>query len=370
MIQSNRLIRLFTQLVAIDSATLGERNMCDAIKRELISLGIEPQEDQAGAAIGGNCGNLYAYVAGSLPLPPILLCAHMDTVEPSRGKRAVLQPDGRITSDGTTVLGADDLSGVCAILEALRSVRESGAAHRPVELLFTVAEETYCTGIRQLDFSRIRSREAYVFDLSGPVGRAALQAPTILSFRAEFHGRAAHAAFSPEKGIHAIRAAADAVAAIPCGRSEDTTVNIGTIRGGSAANVVPESCTVTGEVRSFQDQRARDQLDRIRRQMEHSAETVGAVLDFHSQTHCIAYQVDASDPAAARFRSACGALGLEGALLSTYGGSDNNHLYRHGIHGLVAACGMNSCHSCEEYTSVPELENAAKLAQALILSKE
>lgn len=78
------------------------------------------------------------------------------------GKKAVLHEDGTITSDGSTVLGADDLSGVCAILEALTSLKEDGTPHRPLELLFDVAEETYCAGIRQFDFSRLKSKEAYV----------------------------------------------------------------------------------------------------------------------------------------------------------------------------------------------------------------
>ena len=55
----------------------------------------------------------------------------MDSVEPACGKRAVFREDGTITSDGTTVLGADCLSGVAAILEALRQ-RDKKAMHAAV----------------------------------------------------------------------------------------------------------------------------------------------------------------------------------------------------------------------------------------------
>ena len=188
MIREERLLGAFRELVSIDNPTLRERGVCDHLLRRYAALGIRLQEDGTGAVIGGNAGNLYAFVPGDEALAPVLLSAHTDAVSPACGKHAVFHPDGRITSDGTTVLGADDLAGQCAILEAVTSVLEDGAPHRPFELLFDAAEESYCTGIQRFDFSRLRAKLAYVFDLSGPVGGAAYQAPSILSFRAVFTG--------------------------------------------------------------------------------------------------------------------------------------------------------------------------------------
>jgi tripeptide aminopeptidase len=370
MINKARLVKHFAKLVAIDSPSFRERAMCDEIIAYLQAIGIRASEDDSAAKTGGTAGNLYACAEGTLNLPSLLFSAHMDTVEPSRGKKAVFKPDGRITSDGTTVLGADDLSGVAVILEALTTLKESGKAHRPVEVLFDTAEEAYCVGIQQFDFSRIRSKEAYVFDLSGPVGGAAYQAPSIISFQADFCGRAAHAAFSPEEGIHAIKAAVAATARIDCGRIGNATVNLGTISGGSADNVVPEHCTVTGEVRSFCDGDARAQLSEIESKFKKAEEEFGAIVNFRTKTLCLAYHVDPAGPVALRFKKACAESGLQPELCQTYGGSDNNHFATHGITGLVLASGMSNCHSCGEYTSADELEHAAKLALALILSKE
>ncbi len=370
MINQNRLLKLFTELVEIDNPSRRERAMCDKIREKLNELGIDSYEDNTGAKIGGNAGNLYAYIDGTQNLPPLLLSAHMDSVEPATGKKAFFHPDGTITADSSTVLGADDLSGIVAILEALAVLKENNIPHRPLEVLFDVSEETYCTGIQQFDFTRIRSRETYVFDLSGPVGYAAYQAPSIMTFHADFHGRAAHAAFAPEDGIHAIKAAADAVTSIPCGHVGDTTVNIGTVSGGSADNIVPEACTVTGEVRSFDDNSAKKQLIEIEDFMRKAASKAGATVDFQYKTLCIAYRVDRKDPVAKRFESVCAEIGLKSSFVITYGGSDNNHFFHQGIRGLVVASGMNNCHSRQEYTFVSELKNAARLALALILSKE
>ena len=370
MINRDRLVGLFTELVEIDSPSLGEREMCGKLKEKLAALGIDSYEDGTAAKIGGNAGNLYAYIDGSIDLKPILLSAHMDTVEPSRGKSTVIHGDGTVTSDGTTVLGADDLSGVAVILEVLTVLRERGIPHRPIEVLFDVSEETYCTGIQQFNFPSLKSKEAYVLDLSGPVGTAAFQAPSIVSFSAGFHGRAAHAAFSPEAGIHAIQAAAKAVTLIRCGRVGDTTVNVGKISGGSADNVVPEYCTITGEVRGFNDAVVREQLAGIEAIVKEAARDVGAEVGFTTETLCLAYRVDESEPVTERFLEACADASIESSLVSTYGGSDNNHFFHHGIRGLVVASGMNNCHSCGEYTSISELEKAARLVLALVLSNQ
>lgn len=130
MINNNRLFTLFEQLVSIDSPSFGEREICDFIKTKFSESGIAFYEDDAGDKIGGSCGNLYAYIDGALDLPPLLFCAHMDTVEPSRGKRMQINKNGVITSDSQTVLGADDCAGIAAILEALATLKETGAAHR------------------------------------------------------------------------------------------------------------------------------------------------------------------------------------------------------------------------------------------------
>lgn len=371
-VNPERLFDSFREMTEIDAPSFRERAFCDYLKKQLAGLGISAEEDQAGASLCGNCGNLYAFVPASETvgpekgLPPVLLSMHMDTVDPACGKKAVRHPDGTITSDGTTVLGADDHAGIAAVLEVLRILKENNMPHRPLELLFSAAEEPYCRGSHAFDFSRLKSKEAYVFDLDGPVGTASQKAPTILSFCAVFHGRTAHAAFSPEKGIHAIKAAADAVSHVSCGRVGSTTVNIGTIHGGTADNVVADTCTVTGEVRSFSDDDAKAMCGAVEEQFRTAAESDGASVTFGHTDLCTACQTPESAPVVKRFLRACRKAGLAGTLTQTYGGSDNNVFMQHGITGIVAAAGMNNCHSRSEYTSLGELTRAADMILQLI----
>ena len=370
MINSERLLYLFKQLISFDSPSFGEREICDFIKNKLKKLEIATQEDNSSAKTGGSCGNLYAYINGDSAFDPVLFCAHMDTVEPANNKKMIRHPDGKITSDGTSVLGADDCAGIASIIEALTVLKEQNLTHRPIEILFTAAEEPYCAGIREFDFTLLKSKEAYVLDLSGPVGTAAYSAPTIMSFKAHFSGKSAHAGFAPEDGIHAIKAAAFAVSQIPCGKTGDTTVNIGTISGGTNDNIVPDSCIVTGEIRSLSNDKAFQQLNKISDIMKDAAEKYGASVSVKNSKNCTAYCTDTTHSVSKRFVKACKKLELISRLCSTYGGSDNNHLALHNINGLVVATAMNNCHSLLEYTSETELIKAAELTLALMLSQE
>lgn len=368
LVNKERVVKEFSRLVAIDSPSFGERQKGDYLKEVLEALGLFIQEDDAGSRIGGNCGNIYGFLAGSGEEEPILLCAHMDTVEPAVGKQAIVGDDGIIRSRGDTVLGADDCSGITAILEALRVIKENKLAHRPVEILFTVAEEVYCKGVKAFDFSKIRSKEAYILDLSGFVGSAAYQAPSILSFKIAVHGRSAHAGFAPQDGIHAILAASDAITKIPMGKiGDDTTLNIGLINGGTATNIVPDSCTVNGEIRSYSHEKALEIAEKVKWQFIASADAIGAGVQFDLQVNCRAYETPLNSHVIKHFEKCCAGQNVPVSLIKTFGGSDNNVFAEHGISGIVLASAMNRCHSCEEYTTVDALLDTSALTLALLI---
>lgn len=371
-INIERLKNEFCALVNIDSPSYGENRIGEYIKRELAALGFCIVEDNAGAGYENGCGNIYGYLKGEEALgEPLLFCAHMDTVEPSAGKHAVVLQDGRITSAGDTVLGADDISGITAILEGLRAINENGKRHRPIEVLFTVAEEVYCGGAGMFDFSQSKSHQAYVLDLSGTIGSAAYSAPSIVFFTAKITGKAAHAGFEPEKGIHAIAAAADAISRMKLGHIDDsTTLNIGIINGGRATNIVPDQCTVRGEVRSLSHQKALDLVEAIKQQFSLSADAFGASLLFDATTGCKAYETSLELDVAKRFINVCKTMGIEPTMVKTMGGSDNNYLAENGINGLVVATGMHACHSCEEYTTLDELVQCARLVGSLMIADD
>ena len=103
--------------------------MADALLAKLKSLGLKAEEDDTGSKIGGNAGNVCAFLDGD-PSSPLLFSAHMDRVSPGYGIKPRVE-NGIIRSDGTTILAADDVAGVCAILEGIRTVKEQNIPPRP-----------------------------------------------------------------------------------------------------------------------------------------------------------------------------------------------------------------------------------------------
>lgn len=371
IIQTDRMVRHFIDLVAIDSPTYGERQMADRLTQDLRELGFSVEEDGAGAILPGNAGNLYGYLPGRTDLPPLLLSAHMDTVAPAFGKQAIPEPDGTIRSAGDTVLGADDLAGAAMILEAVRALQEAGLPHRSVEVVFSVAEETYCRGAAAFDWSRVQSRDAYVLDCEGKPGEAVVAAPSILDFTAEIQGRAAHAGFAPEQGVHAILAAARAMTAVRSGRvSPHTTVNFGLIEGGAAVNIIPDRCTVRGEIRSDDHALALEQLETVRASFQAVCDGMGAELDFRHRFFIKAYETPEDAPVVQRYFKVCAARGHETRCVRTFGGSDNNVLSAHGIQGIVVPSAMHGPHSLQEYTTAAEMTETAAIIAELLLSED
>lgn len=361
------ILKTFQELVCIDSPSLKERKIADYLKKRFEKLGIILQEDEGGKKCGSDSGNLYAYVKGSLPGDSILLSAHMDTVSPAYNKKAVLHKNGKITSDGTTVLGADDMAGITSICEAVSYIKENGIKHRDFELLFTVGEELYCQGAKQFDFHCIKSTQAYVLDLSGEVGTAAYAAPTILSFQAHIVGKAAHAGFAPEQGIHAIKAAAHAVSELTLGRiDEDTTANVGIIKGGEGKNIVPSECMVQGEIRSLRHEKALKTAEEYHKIFEKEAASLGAGLEWKEEIHVQAYQTARESRTVREYEKVCESLSIPVKFLHTFGGSDNNVFAKNGIEGLVIATAMFGVHSCEEYTYIEELEKVFRIVEGLL----
>ena len=117
MINRDRLVQTFLELVAIDSPSGDEDAIAAELEHRLQALGLEAVQDGAGNVIGRREGSGEA----------ILLSAHMDTVEPGRGITPTWDGPDIIRSDGTTILGADNKAGCAVILEVIQSAIEDGA---------------------------------------------------------------------------------------------------------------------------------------------------------------------------------------------------------------------------------------------------
>ena len=356
MINRDRLVRTFCDLVRIDSPTGEEEAVSVDLQRRLEALGLSATRD--------DYGNL---IAGDGSADPLMLSAHMDTVEPGRGVSPMVEGD-RILTDGSTILGGDCKAGVAAILEALESMKEDGAAHRGVEVVLTREEEIGLVGARNLDFSMISAKEAVVFDGEGPVSQITSASPTYISFDIEITGRAAHAGVEPEKGLSSIRIASEIISGLPQGRLDDeTTFNIGTIAGGTVRNAVPETTLVSGEFRT----RNMETLVGLQRQVEEAISSARrsfpeAVIEDRFVTEFETYTLDEGDRSTRLVMAALQTLGMEAVMRPSGGGTDGNVFRQNGISAVVVGMADYNMHTVREYVTIPDLVDAAHLCETLL----
>jgi len=370
MVNRKRLVDNFVNLVKIDSLSKQERQMADELISILEDMGLSVYEDNAGEKIGGNAGNLICTVKGSKNVPPILLMAHMDTVTPGKGKTPVIEND-IIKSDGTTVLGGDDIAGIACILEALRVIKENAVEHGDIQVVFTVAEEVGLMGAKNLDYTKINAKYGFVLDDGGKIGGAAVKAPSQNIIDITVKGRASHAGIAPEKGVSAIQIAAEAISNMKLGRIDhETTANIGIIKGGQATNIVCDVVEIKAEARSRDKSKLDRQTAHMRECMEKAAEKFGGTVDFKSELEYPAYVIDENDDIVKILKKAAAVADLEFRLEETGGGSDTNIVNGMGIQAVNICIGMDKVHSVNEQIKIDDMVRAVEFLIEIIKAVE
>lgn len=367
MINKERVLAEFFELVKIKCSTRDERQVADLLKARLAALGLEVTEDNVGEKIGGNCGNVIAYTKGTVVgAPALLLTAHMDCVEPC----ACIEPqlkDGIITSVGETILGGDDKAGIVAVLEALRILKEENISHGPLQVVFTVAEEGGLNGAKNLDPALLKADFGYAFDSGGAPGEIINMAPGQNSITAVVHGKKAHAGVAPEDGINAIVVAGKALAELTYGRIDfETTSNIGLISGGVATNIVPDVVELKCEARSRNMEKLEFQTTYMKETFERVAAANGARAEVTVQKAYGPYVLTEDAPVVTLAVKASQSIDLVPEIKATGGGSDANFFNNYGVPTAVLGVGMSKVHTTEEYIKEIDLYNSAELVVALI----
>lgn len=362
-VNEQRVIGQFIDLVKIYSPSFQERDVSVVLERELKALGLEVVNDGTGE---GNTGNLIATLKGSGRGVAIYLGAHMDTVEPGKGINPVIK-NGVVYSDGTTILAADCKASIAAILEAIRIVNDEKIPHADVEVMITYGEEKGLLGAKTLDHTKLKSKYGFVADSSNDAGTIITSAPSQDSMSVVFHGRSAHAGLEPEKGIDALRAAALAITRMPLGRiDEETTANVGLIKGGLGRNSVPDRVEMEGEARSRNNAKLDRQTQTMTEAMKSAADEVGATVDIKVVRQYESYTFEESAPIVKLAREAAVAAGLKPGFAVSGGGTDANVLNARGVTSLVLGTGMSQPHSVDENIPVKDVVGLTRMMVELI----
>jgi len=363
--KNNRVLDEFVELTCVNSPSLGERKMADVLKSKLSELGFSVYEDNACEKFGGSAGNVIGILKGTVGIP-VMLSAHMDRVPNGDDIKCIIKDD-KITSDGTTILAADDVSGIVAILEGIRLLKESKKEHCDVEVVFTACEEKLISGSKNLDYSLLNARHSYCFDCSGRIGKIIIAAPTQVLFFIDVYGKSSHAGQAPEKGVNALKAAAKILADIKDGRLDfETTANWAVIKAGDVTNVVCDHVQISGEARSRDVNKLNEYIKYVKNHCDEVISKTQAKVSVRVEYCFDGFCIKEDDELLLTLTSAMKNNCITPVIEQGGGGIDANCFNANGIKSVGVAIGYFKNHTTEEEQYIEDLQKAGKLVYDLI----
>lgn len=262
------------------SAALAEHRApeCMALLRTLVESESPSRDEEANLRVAKVLEAAFANAGGSVervPAPglgvhlvgrfpgrggsaraPVLVVGHMDTVHVhgTLGRFPFSAADGAAFGPGIY----DMKAGLAVSITALRLLAEQGTGPRSsISFLVTCDEEIGSPDSRERIEAEARaSRMALVVEPSAPGGAAKTRRKGVSAYTLEVTGRAAHAGIEPEKGASAVHEIARQVREI-CRLADPargTTINVGTISGGTRTNVVAAKSRCRFDVRYWTDE--------------------------------------------------------------------------------------------------------------------
>ncbi|MDP4170047.1 MAG: M20/M25/M40 family metallo-hydrolase [Bacillota bacterium] len=367
MINHERLLNEFLELVQVDSETKFEAEIAKVLKQKFTDLGLDVFEDDTTAVTGHGAGNLVCTLEGTKEgVDTIYFTSHMDTVVPGKGIKPSVK-DGYVVTDGTTILGADDKAGLAVMLETIRVLKEQNIPHGTIQFVITVGEESGLVGAKALDSSLMKAKYGYALDSDGLVGNIVVAAPTQAKITTVIYGKTAHAGVAPEKGVSAITIAAKAIAKMPLGRiDEETTANIGRFAGGQQTNIVCDRVDILAEARSLIPEKMEAQVAKMKEAFETVAEEMGGRAEVDVQIMYPGFKFGEGDQVVELARQAAAKIGRSCELQQSGGGSDANVFAGFNIPTVNLAVGYEEIHTTNERMPVEELGKLAEMVIAII----
>ncbi|MBO6099888.1 MAG: tripeptide aminopeptidase PepT, partial [Spirochaetaceae bacterium] len=231
----------------VQPSTEQQRIFAGVLEAELKALGVSDVTVTDHAYV---CARIPA-TAGLEKVPAVCFLAHMDTVEEVDGRNVqpqvfknydggiislnggtVIDPaqdkflaesagDTIITSDGTTLLGADDKAGIAIIMTGITEIISAGIPHGELEIVFSPDEETG-HGMDNVPLGWFHSTQCYTFD-GGHAGEIEIECFNAYKAEIEFTGKAKHTGTARPDMVNAVSMASSFVQMLPpCERPETT----------------------------------------------------------------------------------------------------------------------------------------------------
>lgn len=366
---------LLARLVAVDSTShLSNlplaRALADYVARPGVRIDLLPSPD-------GTKANLLARAGPEEIDGGLTLCGHMDTVpaeEPGwRSDPFTLTRDG----DRWVARGAADMKAFLALSANRLAALDPARLRRPLALLFTYDEEVGTIGARR--FAETPERPSIPRDviIGEPTQLGAVRLHKgMLRLQLTFHGVAAHSAY-PHIGRNAIEPAGRAIVALSDLRAEleaerpphgehfpkvpFVALNVGTVAGGRAANIVPDRCVVQLGIRLLPGTSAEEVAERVHRTLRRALPDEAFDLDHISLSPALMLAEDAD-----LHRELCEELGQQGSRSVNFA-TDAGWLQKAGFRCVLFGPGnIEDAHRANEYVPAADLVHAGEVLERLI----
>ncbi len=367
------LADLFCNLAEIPSPSLKEKKVSDWIMEYCNNNNIPCKYD--------NYENIYIDIpATDTSKQPIMLSSHMDVIGDDSPVKTYLDGDF-IRAEGRT-LGADDKAGVANALFFAKTLANSDFKHGGLEVIFTRDEESGMSGIKHVDFSKIKSKYVLVCD-SDSLGQLMTSGASYTLVQIEvnaFKGGHSGIDIADTSRENAAKLIADIVSNLPQGvyYSEDkkvvTSCNIGGIVSGNpdVTNVINTYGKATYSIRSSSRKSEQELKDRMQFEIdEFNNEYEGiAKAELTFEEHLPPFEKVEDEYIPILFETAAKKVGITPEISSFHAGAET-HIYANNknaagepfapyLAGLATVCNM---HSKEEYLDYKTLLKGQELLQ-------
>lgn len=273
-----------------------------------------------------------------------------------------------ISSDGTTLLGADDKAGIAEIMTAVEILMKNpDIQHGPLEIIFTPDEETGC-GMDKFPVKELKSRFCFTLD-GGREGELELECYNAWKVDLEFQGNVIHPGYARGKLVNAISMAVQFVSLLPGSESPEAT-------DGRYGNYWPNSiegsldkASVTVMIRDFDEDGARRRLEAVRqfaKAVEASFPGGKVTLKEKQQYKNMKQELDKYpelEPLMLRAYEQADVIPL---LKPIRGGTDGSKLTAMGVPTPNIFAGGFNFHSVREWIPLKSMEKAVKVVLALV----
>ncbi|MBS1512478.1 MAG: peptidase T [Bacteroidetes bacterium] len=368
-----------------------QKNLSVLLHRELLGLGITN-------AVTDEFGYVYATIPANSDkknIPAICFCAHVDTAPDCSGTNVkpilhkyyegndIVLPDDAtqvlttrnspylkehigsniITASGQTLLGADDKSGVAAIMEAaVFFVQNPSIKHGDIKILFTPDEEVG-QGTAKVNMQQLGAQYGYTLD-GGEAG--SLEDETFSADGAviTINGVIVHPGYAKDKLVNALKIAGAVLAALPQNEwSPETTENKEGFVHPTSCNGIAEKATLQFIVRDF----TREGLAAHHKRLKALAEAVvaqfpGATMEYNAveQYRNMKEVLDQHPQVVAFAKEAIERTGLSVKMESIRGGTDGSRFSYMGMPCPNIFTGMQNIHSKLEWIGTKDMAKAAE----------